>query len=154
MDQPQSQAHEYDYKTLKYVLKGVFFALGVYIMFMLGPWMETRFFPVVKTLHILRTEATDGGASSLVWGYFEKVRDCEYVGIAWFRGSRLGNFDRVSFVPVREIGDHSSPTRPLGTQQGGPWKIGLPIEDLETNSFVEIFHSCHPFWVTRTQWYP
>ena len=24
----------------------------------------------------------------------------------------------------------------------------------KTNSFAELFHRCHPFWVTRTEFYP
>ena len=123
---------------------------AVYVM---GPTIETRFFPVVGKLQILKMEAVNEGQTK-IWAAFNKIRSCEYVGIAWFRGSRGGQFDRVPLQLLREPDDISSPNRPVGFQRSGPWIVSIPIEEIETNSFVELTHTCHPFWATITEFYP
>ncbi|WP_105430240.1 hypothetical protein [Neorhizobium sp. T6_25] len=129
-----------------------FFAM-VFTVYAVGPAMETRFFPVVGKLDILTIEPTADGQTQ-IRAAFRKIRDCEYVGIAWFSGDRPGDFDRVSVQLMREPNDTSSPNRPVGYQRAGPWIIGLPVSEVRNRSFAQLTHRCHPFWTTTTDFYP
>ena len=126
---------------------------GLFTLFSLGPYLETRLWPPVSKLRILSIEAT-GSAEATIRAEFTKLRECEYVGIAWFRGSPDGSFERVPVILLRQEGDTSSPNRPTGTQRAGPWIIGVPAGELATNSFARLSHRCHPFWLTTTDFYP
>lgn len=130
----------------------IFFCTGV-IIWTVGPTLETRLFPVVGKLAILRIEALPDGRLA-VYAAFRKLRACDYIGIAWYRGVQAGSFERVPIALLRERGDVSSPNRPVGFQTSGPWQVAIPPDQIRNNSFVELFHRCHPFWVTRTEFYP
>lgn len=54
-------------------------------------------------------------------------------------------------ILLRQEGDRSSPSRPVGTQQVGPWVVQMPVEEIPGNSFARLIHSCHPFWSTTTE---
>lgn len=125
----------------------------LYIAFLVGPVLETKLFPVLDPLQIDRVEYKDED-NAYVYASFNKRRACEYVGTAWYKGLRSGEFDRVLMITIRQEGDNSSPTRPQGRQHAGPWLIGMNAKDVVRYSFVDIFHRCHPFWITRTNWYP
>jgi len=122
-------------------------------IFSLGPYLETRFWPTVSKLHILSIEAT-GPAETTIRAEFTKLRNCEYVGISWYRGTPQGGFERVPVILLRQAGDTSSPNRPTGKQRAGPWIIGVPISEVPSNSFAQLVHRCHPFWPTTTDFYP
>lgn len=141
------------HSVVKGVSVGVAFCMTVYTIFIAGPLVESKFFPVLEKLEITSVMPT-GEETSNVYVEFTKLRECAYVGVAWFEGRRSGGFHRVLFVAQRNKEDSSSPNRPLGKQTAGPWLVGIKAEDVKTNSFVDIFHQCHPFWVTKTQWYP
>lgn len=126
---------------------------GIYIFFVLGPAVETRWFPVLNKMTILDVRPLTGSTSA-VYTEFSKRRSCEYMGIAWYRGNEDKNFERVSMVSMRDPGDTSSPSRPVGSQRAGPWRIAMPAEEVRENSFVQVFHRCHPLWTTMTRFYP
>lgn len=130
----------------------IFFAVA-FTVYTIGPIIETRWFPAVSKLQILSLTATAEGGSVL-HAQFTKLRGCEYLGIAWFRGSSSGEFERVPIVLLRREGDTSSPDRPQGTQRAGPWIVSLPPEELRKNSFAQLSHRCHGFWVTKTDFWP
>ena len=125
------------------------------LIWTVGPWLETRVWPgpVVAKLKILKIEMLTL-EKSLVYAEFEKLRDCDYDGIAWYKGKRDGVFDRVLIVTRRDPADISSPNRPLGLQRAGPWEVALTREEILTNSFAELRHKCWPFWSTTTPFYP
>lgn len=131
----------------------VIFVSTILTVYTVGPGIETYFFPVVSKLTIEKMEAIDDG-SATVDAYFTKLRNCEYIGIAWYRGQRDGGFARVPLVLTRAPGDDSSPNRPVGAQRSGPWLVSMPVSEIKANSFVELKHQCHPFWVTTTEFYP
>lgn len=126
---------------------------ATFTLFTVGPAVETQFFPAVSKLRILSVSSTDM-RESRVEAEFTKLRGCEYLGIAWFRGDPSGKFERVPVVLMRKDGDTSSPNRPTGTQKAGPWIIGVPPNEIGRNSFARLSHRCHPFWVTTTDFYP
>lgn len=131
----------------------IFFAF-LFTVFTLGPSVEARLFPVVSKLTIVSLTAdTDGNA--VITAEFTKHRDCQYLGITWFHGKPDGYFSRATVILRPGSGtDDSGTTRPPGTQRSGPWVIGIPVDEIETNSFAMLSHQCHPFWVTTTDFYP
>lgn len=124
----------------------------ILLLYGIGPTIETSYFPVVDRLNLLSVEEVVGDRAR-IFAEFNKLRDCEFIGIAWYKGKRDGNFERVPVTLMRMPGDNSSPTRPLGLQRSGPWVIGMTPDDLRNNSFADLFHKCHPFWTTRTEFY-
>jgi hypothetical protein len=141
------------FAAIKGFCGAIIFVMTLFTVFAAGPLIETRFWPPVSKLQILSMTATTDGRT-IIRADFTKLRDCEYVGIAWYRGTRDGNFERVPVILQREPGDQSSPDRPLGRQTAGPWIIAVPLDEIRTNSFAELFHHCHPFWMTRTEFFP
>lgn len=128
-----------------------FFAV-VFIVFTVGPQLETRFWPVVSKLKILSIEEVAG--QSQLTARFTKFRNCEYIGLSWFRGRLDGNFERVRVTILRQPGDDGSPNRPPGTQTSGPWLVAIPPADLRGNSFARLSHRCHFLWLTTTDFWP
>lgn len=129
------------------------FSFTVFLAWTAGPVVERWIFgPVVSKLRIVSLEETADG-HSLLLAEFTKLRDCEYVGIAWFRRFDEG-FDRVPVELMRLPTDTSSPNRPLGTQRAGPCVIHLSPNELRTNSFAQLRHDCHGLWTTTTEFYP
>lgn len=143
-------------KWLILVLQTILGAITVSVLlitvFVTMPVLETRFFPVVHKLLIDSIEPL--GNQSIVRGTFNKVRQCDYIGIAWFERNQLGGLDRVQVQTRRDINDVSSPNRPVGWQSAGPWIIAIPADELKSNSVAELSHRCHPFWTTVTHFYP
>lgn len=138
---------------IKSALFSITFICAVFLVYTVGPWVETKYFPVLEKLQIVSVQM-DGVEQSLVYTAFTKLRDCGYVGTAWYWKREDGSLERVPFASIRKTGDTSSPNRALGYQRAGPWQIGMPAPQIVPNSVVEIFHSCWPFWTTRTAWYP
>ena len=139
--------------VIKTICGTVIAACTAVVIWTLGPSLETRYFPPVSKLRIL-SMADDGEGRTVIRAEFTKVRDCEYLGIAWFHGEPEGTFERVTVVLMREDGDTSSPNRPEGTQRAGPWIIGIPPDELVGNSFARLHHRCHGFWLTTTDFWP
>jgi hypothetical protein len=135
------------------VLSAILLISLLMLAYLAGPYLETRFAPVVSKLTIVRLEAVSP-TQTKVWAAFTKLRQCDYLGISWYHREFDHSFVRVPVQLLREPGDVSSPNRPVGTQQAGPWIIDIPIEHLRSESFVELQHSCHPGWTTVTEFYP
>lgn len=129
------------------------FSITVFLAWTSGPYVEKWLFgPVVSKLRIVSIDPAPGGHTFLS-AEFTKLRDCDYLGIAWFRRYEAG-FERVAVELMRSPGDTSSPNRPLGKQRAGPWKIHLTPSELKANSFSQLSHSCHGLWLTTTEFYP
>lgn len=121
--------------------------------FLITPYLETRYWPVVGKMKI-EWMMDENEKQTKIYVSFTKLRNCDYMGIAWFRGNRTTGFLRVPLQLMRLPGDVSSPNRPLGYQQSEPWIVDIPQGEIVTNSFVELYHQCTPFWVSRTEFYP
>jgi len=133
---------------------GTFIALCMIAAFYsLGPRLETEFMPVVGKLKITSMEPWKPGWT-LIRVNFKKLRDCEYVGLAWYAGQRPDNFERVAVVVQRDPADTGSPNRPLGTQRAGPWLIAVDSKEFTRGTFAQLQHRCHPFWISTTDFWP
>lgn len=130
----------------------IFFAF-VFTAYAVGPALETTYWPVVSKLEILSIKPTADGRTE-IRAAFRKMRDCEYIGLAWYVGTRPDNFERVSVILLRDGDGTASPNRPVGYQKAGPWIVGLPPNELTGQSFAQLTHRCHPFWTTVTDFYP
>jgi hypothetical protein len=122
-------------------------------LFHYGPAIETALFPVVEKLVIVGEREAPGGKTEID-AYFVKVRNCEYVGIAWFVHEADQVDRRVSVELLRRPEDTSSPNRPVGAQRAGPWIIDIPFGELRETSAAVLYHKCHPFWLTTTEFFP
>ena len=140
--------------VVKAISAAIIFASALFAIFIVGPAVETRWFPVVSKLRVTKVLAGDEPGTSVVYAEFTKLRNCEYVGISWFRGVPDGEFERVPVILLRKDGDTSSPNRPLCVQKSGPWVVGVPPEELRQNSFARLSHKCFPFWTSTTDFWP
>lgn len=123
------------------------------LFYSIGPALETKYWPVVTKLKIESVEPQiDGWVKIRV--SFTKIRDCEYAGLGWYKGQRPDDFERVAVIIQRDPKDTGSPNRPLGKQRSGPWLIAVNKEELKYQSFAQLWHRCHPFWTTVTEFYP
>ena len=105
---------------------------------------ESKFFPVVedfRVVHVLKQSEEHG---STVFVKFNKVRDCELVGVRMT--DHLGW--RVRFV-FHEDGyaDNSYRSRGIGEAVTGPWWLET---DNWSNIQIEALHKCDPFGITTT----
>ena len=104
---------------------------------------EAKLFPVVTEFRVL--EAKQHYNDTYVYVSFNKVRNCEFLGVNWYVGP-----DRLPIEFLEDAGNVSI-SRPKGDQVTGPWRVG--IKSLEgTNMSVQ--HRCHGLWLTETHLYP
>lgn len=139
--------------AFKIFCSGVILIATAFTFWVIGPSIETRHFPVVSKLRIVSI-AENAHGDSVIMAEFTKLRACEFLGLAWYRGKQTEGFERVPVILLRREGDRSSPNRPTGFQRSGPWQIGIPPAEIEGNSFAQLHHRCHSFWVTTTDFYP
>ena len=126
----------------------------VFAIYRIGPWYETRYWPVVSKMQLIRLERF-GDRSAHAEFTFEKLRPCQFAGINWFHRSTQDSFlVRVTAFPTQDIAAVTTPNRPLGLQHSGIWVVELPPEEIVDASLVLLYHKCHPFWLTTTEFYP
>lgn len=112
---------------------------------------EGRWLPVVQDVEVYEREViqTDDRRIALsIDMYFNKVRQCDFVGLYWFDqfGAR---------VPVVFLQDEGSEpvTRPVGSgQSAGPVLLVGLTELAGSNAVLE--SKCHFMWKTFTTFYP
>ncbi|WP_299347636.1 hypothetical protein [uncultured Maritalea sp.] len=77
---------------------------------------------------------------------FEKLRQCEFIGLSWYD-------DAYRLVVDFEAGAKNAPlSRPVGPQEIGPWRLHGTTTIQGTHAVTT--HRCHPLWLTFTQTYP
>lgn len=132
----------------------IVFAALLYLIWSVGPALETRFRPVTSKIHFQSVDWTDNGMNAVVTIRFEKKRGCEFVGLAWYQsGAELLNptFTRVF---INQMVDYEELSRPTGVQIVGPWVIYMRAAHVRTRSRILAYHRCHPFWTTMSVMYP
>ena len=148
-----SNRFSYFYVVIKTICITFIVLCMIGLFYSLGPALETTYWPVVSKLKIESVETLpDGWVKIRV--KFTKLRDCEYMSLAWYKGVRPDDFERVGVIVQRDPKDNGSPNRPLGTQHAGPWLIAVNEDELRYQSFAQLWHRCHPFWTTVTEFYP
>lgn len=142
------------YVLIKTCLQVVSAIVLIFLVLTVGPKVEGRIFPVVGKLHITAMSYDPIEKRTVLQVEFNKIRDCEYLGLAWFVRLSTDSFERVPVEIRRASTDKSSPNRPTGLQRSGPWLVNLDPETLKNRSFALLSHRCNPFWVTTTEFYP
>lgn len=107
-----------------------------------GPFMpalEGRLLPVASKLYIVKQTTRNG--QTQIYVEFEKLRDCRYLGLNWYRG------DKRIPIKFKDIPWDSDPSRPVGDHAAGPWLLDT---DSLAGSRVQVAHKCHPIWETHT----
>ena len=139
--------------AFKIVCAVIIFFASSFTIYTVGPAIETKWFPVVSKLRIIDVSEDENG-NAVILAEFTKLRDCEYLGLAWFRGKPDKRFERVPVILMRQEGDTSSPNRPTGSQRAGPWVIGMSPAEVPKGSFARLYHTCHGFWTTTMDFWP
>lgn len=133
------------------------FAATLYVIWLVGPSMETWLNPVIGKMRIVSVTWADRGMASEVIVEFDKKRGCEFVGLVWYDGIPGAPQTRVQVQARPASGELVRPellTRATGLQRAGPWHVEIPAGMLRARSAVVTFHHCHPFWLTTSVLYP
>ena len=125
----------------------VLFGLGIILSFLtviLGPIIETKYFPVIKETNFVKVDAVKPeGVSLHVFG--EKTRACRFLEVNALvkdKESKMYQKAEVSFST-----EYGNATRPTGIQSFGVWTF-VPKG---TDVVLEIRHECHGMWETVTK---
>ena len=117
--------------------------------FIVGPAIETRFFPVHGHFELVSVAAKDGNTVGQF--KYEKRRECPAQGFAWFAGEFGATSRQVEVMPA----ERRSSVQPLGTHVTVPYVfVGTTPDQVRSSMRAEIYNRCHPFWLTRTEIYP
>ena len=121
-----------------WLLAGLLFGCASATGVLLAKEIEHRFGPVVSHAVITRTQPDGDGL--LIWGTFDKDRDCHFVEAVATAGA-------ISLdLEFRDDRKHRATTRPTGPQVFGPWRISPTLYPIR----IEVRHECHPWWFTST----
>lgn len=106
--------------------------------------VEQHFFPVVQ--NFVATSVSREADGVIMSGQMVKERACDFIGVTV-------KADTGAALSLKFMDDDSpsSFTRPTGSQEWGPWKIFVPVAPKVNSITLTAAHSCHPFWVTRTE---
>lgn len=149
--------------AVRTVLLAIIFCSTLMMIFFAGPWIETKFFPVVDTLSISDLRPGDDPGTSRFIASFNKLRNCEYIGLGWYDDATQ---ERINTLLLRTDKSDTVVTRPPGYTRTGPWIIALPPDRIRppfgwwakpkgwVGSHALLFHRCNPFWVSTTDFYP
>lgn len=129
------------------LLNVMFVFVLIIVARMLGPSLETVFFPVYSKFDPVLIESTEEGVVAQF--RYEKLRACPAQGFAWYTGDFGNGGERVSVEPVAQL-----TPRTVGEHLTTPYLIRATSEQLRDDIRAEIFNRCHPFWLTRTEIYP
>lgn len=136
------------------VSAGIVTALLLMTVWTVGPYLESRLFPVAAKLSVVNMKSDPAG-TKIESAVFTKLRDCQLTNLSWYYVNKDGVLSRVSVMPIRAIDDYPVfVNKPEGTHLVGPWIVGLRLRDVIYRSFARIEHRCHPFWMTVSDLYP
>lgn len=120
--------------------------MGVLII---GPYLETKFWPAYSAFEIESVEPYEGGKSKVVFRY-TKYRQCEPQGFSWFAGELGAAYRQIN---IRSL-DGPQPPRQLGQNLSNTYVVDVPPNVLINGTFAEIYSKCHFLWTTRSEIYP
>lgn len=120
----------------------------IVFIWVVGPWAETRWFPVYSTFKLVKIEPRIGGSTVTIQGV--KLRDCVPQGYAWYAGD-FGNNERE--LGVRSKRGNTAPSLKPGRFEA-QFEIDITPMEIMAGITAETLSRCHPFWLTRTAVYP
>lgn len=105
----------------------------------IGPKIEARFNPVMRYPAVLETVLEETSYTTRISGHTYRLRDCDFVSLEWFFGTResgRASGVRVDFLEKPKI-------RPTGRMEFGPWDVHVPIDQLTGNTYANAVHQCY-----------
>lgn len=111
----------------------------------ISKYVETTYFPVIKPIEITKVNRTPDG-QIIVWGRTEKIRDCNFENISFFKKSRFGDV----LVNSERMQERPLPSAPIGPTPFGPWKVDVTKEEFEATVEIKTLHDCHPMYLSET----
>lgn len=129
-----------------------FAALGVVVVgiWVMGPVIETRWFPVYSKFKLVNVETNSHGGSIVTVEAY-KFRDCLPQGYAWYNGDFGNNVRQLTVQSRRQL--NVSPSLPLGKFTSA-FEVDIQPIEIASGISAETFSRCHPFWTTRTIVFP
>lgn len=104
--------------------------------------VEGYFKPVVE--NFLFTTVVPQQDSILLYGTFDKVRDCTFIGMY----GTISKDKHKSHIQV--VFEEPAKVRTLGAQEFGPWRVSISQEYFKGMQLYAI-HDCHSGYLTRTK---
>ena len=138
-------------QTADRLLTAIGAAILIMAVFIIGPEIETRFFPVYSTFKVDSITSLPGGQSKVTFQYTQ-YRWCDPMGFAWYVGEPRGAFRQLKVVP--EDPEASSKIRPLRPNNSVPYIIDATASQHSGRVYGEIHNRCQPAWSFRTLIYP
>lgn len=139
------------FKLINAVMSAFMVLLAVVAVYLLGPLIETYFFPVYSKFTIAHITPTADGGSEVSFN-FTKYRTCEPAGINWFIGEPGGAYRQADLVSERPAMPPIN--RPIGYHLSVTYKVDVAPDVFRAQGFASVYSNCHPFWITRSVIYP
>jgi len=112
-----------------------------------APAWEGNIWPVAITHQIAYQDL--GGGVMEIEGSSTKIRDCQLLSTVVYV---IGDSENRTVETIHPAGPVN--LRPLGaTFNWGPWKVAIPDYKRNVAMRAVATHQCHPFWVTRTEFW-
>ena len=109
--------------------------------------IESWLFPVVGRFEIVKAE--ENGDDVLVYLNFEKLRDCTFQRLNWYR-NRRDTLELLEHQYRNEPSGNPS-SRPQGFHSTGPWHIkDVTLHEFKYHVKGVVNHRCHVFYDTVT----
>ena len=121
-----------------WLLAGLLFGGASATGVLLAKELEHRFAPVVTNTVITQSMLLDDGL--LIWGTFDKERDCRFVEAVAQVGAVSLDLEYLDARKNRAV------TRPTGPQTFGPWRLSPGLYPVK----ITVRHACHSLWMTTT----
>ena len=137
-------------KALSWILNLAAVAVFIMAVSVLGPALETKFFPVYAKFKIIDIQPTPDGKASVLTIELRKLRDCLPQGYAWYSGD-LGSY--VQQLNVISNTRNPAPVLPLGKHVLKFTVDGIVPADLP-HLYAETFSRCNPIWTAKTVVFP
>lgn len=120
------------------LLAGILFGGATVTGVLLAKSIEHHFAPVVANALVTQSEIDADGV--LIWGTFDKLRDCKFV-------EAVANVGAISLdLEFQDARKNRAVTRPTGMQTFGPWRLSPGLYPIK----ITVRHACHSFWNTST----
>lgn len=111
----------------------------------LSQHIETNYLPVIDKIQYVQTDAT-GDNKVLVWGKVNKVRECEFENISFYKKTRYGN----ELVASERLVPRKYSSAPKGSYDFGPYRVNMTEAELNSTSVIKFLHTCHPLYPTES----
>lgn len=129
-------------RILDWLLNASIGVVMLLAIFVVGPEIETRFFPVYSRFELIEAVPFNKGSKIVV--RYTKFRHCFPQGYAWYSGDLGKSLRQLSVsahprVPIQSVGRHEQTI-----------EIDVTPPEIMNNLYAEVFSRCHPLWITRS----